>query len=72
MRYNLFDESRMRGAKNMSVTSNVFKTVGLAFAITNYLKGFFSPFFPSSVYCRAFNTVINRFFAVKIVSDNEC
>ena len=41
MCYNLFDESRMRGAKNMSVTSNVFKTVGLAFAITNYLKGFF-------------------------------
>lgn len=48
MRYNLFDESRMRGAKNMSVTSNVFKTVGLAFAITNYLKGFFFALFPVS------------------------
>ena len=30
----------------MNVTSSVFKTVGLAFVITNYLKGFFFALFP--------------------------
>ena len=30
----------------MNVTSNVFKTIGLAFVITNYLKGFFFALFP--------------------------